>query len=397
MRSSAFPASLMAKECPEESSSFRIVIQEELSLLELCNLQKRGFSVVKTPHVGNFYPNNLAVGKLGIKMVLYDRNVGRVDKNFHPHTIIKDGCRYKVACGERLMTHAQANREIENSSLEVGARLADYHVSALREAFPEGNFVLYTDYLANHRQIVYSILETVSGSGFLPGKFGWFRKVNRYGEVTTFHNPVKWEDVSRAGVFGINNENEGYLIPNFLNVLLCGVIEAIDSNCNEVYHLSGPDMVRYIGSMTKDLSHCLTLLSSKDCRFPSNIIFHLVPAANMRFAVYGSRKKALDDLISAYLSAFDYKLKKGEFIKSLKDPSERKIYGAMFKGAEQKLRAELAEAVKGCPEVFYDIYDGSFISQHDIPSNGLYIPRWSLKTSIKEINRAFYAMNNLRK
>lgn len=210
-------------------------------------------------------------------------------------------------------------------------------------------------------------------------------------------HPARWSDVAAVGIFGVDNKREGYLIPNFLNVFLSGVIEVINSNSDEVYHLSGPDMIRYIDSMTEGLSQCLTFLSSKKSLFPSRISFNLVPVANMRFAVHESRRKSLDDLISAYLRISDHKTKKGEFMKSLNNPEERKAYGPMFKGVEQKLRADLSEAVSGCPEAFYDIYKGDFISQYDIPSNGLYIPRWSLETPVKEINNAFHAMNNLKK
>lgn len=377
-------------------SGFNIFFRDDLSFGDLCDLQNRGYSVVKTPHVGNFYPNNLAIGKLGFRMIMYDRNIGCVDKNFHPHTVIKNGRKHPVTSPEILMTHAYAYQGIDKSTLKDGDRVADGHLFALRKLFPKGKFIFYTDYLRQNRETIFEILKIVSEQNVLPDKFGWRRKVNREGFVTTFGSSVSWKEISRVGIFGLDNEQEGYLVPNILNVLICGIVEVINFGKEEIYHLSGPDMFRYIGSMFETLNRCLKLLSSLDSRYPKRISFNLIAVANMRFAVRSSRQKALDNLVLNYLKIPDFKTKKGEFMKSL-EPSVRKSHGHLFKSTERKLRNDLIEAMENCPEVFYDIYKGDFTSQHDILTEGLYVPKWSLETSIKDINKAYSFMEYLRK
>ncbi len=381
---------------PGESSSFKILFREDLSLKELLDLTEEGYSVVKTPHIGNFYPNNLAIAKTGIHMIVYDRNIGCVDRNFHPHTVIMNGRMHPVTSSERLMTHAYVCQDVEISTLKDGERAADGHLLALKKVFPKGRFTFYTDYVSQNKEISLLILKIVSEQKVLPEKFRWVRRVDSEGFVSTVSPPVRWEDVSRVGIFGLDNEKEGFLIPNFFNVLLCGIIEVMNSGKEEIYHLSGPDMVRYIGSMSHGLSECLSILASKKSYFPRRLLFNLVPAAGMRFATRSSKRKTLDDLISAYMAILDHRNRKGDFMKLL-DPSVRKSYGHFFKDAEQKLRRDLYEAMTACPEVFYDIYQGDYISQHDVLHEGLYVPKWSLENKIGFINGVFNAMKGLQR
>ncbi|PSO44287.1 MAG: hypothetical protein BRC22_02740, partial [Parcubacteria group bacterium QH_9_35_7] len=70
---------------------FDVQERKDINLKALAQINRGGGSVVKTPHVGNWYPNNLAVAQTGIHMLAYDRNIGRKDSNFHPHKVIKDG------------------------------------------------------------------------------------------------------------------------------------------------------------------------------------------------------------------------------------------------------------------------------------------------------------------
>ena len=70
---------------------FKISIHDDISIADLLVINKRGGVVLKTPHVGNIYPNNLAIASLGIPMLFYDRTLGNKDFNFHPNKIIVGG------------------------------------------------------------------------------------------------------------------------------------------------------------------------------------------------------------------------------------------------------------------------------------------------------------------
>lgn len=67
--------------------SFNILIHDDISLDELIKINESGGRVLKTPHIGNIYPNNLAIISLGIPTLLYDRTIGTKDENFHPYKL----------------------------------------------------------------------------------------------------------------------------------------------------------------------------------------------------------------------------------------------------------------------------------------------------------------------
>ncbi len=60
-------------------------------------IDKSGGRVLKTPHIGNIYPNNLALIALGIPTLLYDRTIGSKDKSFQPHKLIYNGVAKQIA------------------------------------------------------------------------------------------------------------------------------------------------------------------------------------------------------------------------------------------------------------------------------------------------------------
>lgn len=77
--------------------SFHILIHDDISIAQLIEIDKNGGRVLKTPHIGNIYPNNLALISLGIPTLLYDRTIGIKDKSFHPHKIVYNGIAEEIA------------------------------------------------------------------------------------------------------------------------------------------------------------------------------------------------------------------------------------------------------------------------------------------------------------
>jgi len=363
---------------------FRVVPRYDLSLKDLAALHRDGHSVTKSPHVGNWYPNNLAVASLGIPMNVYDRTIGVRDRNFHPHKIIVDGGSEEVADPAILTTHARVIRESSwfPERFPVGSRVLDGHMQAIRDAVPGANCVVFTDYLRQHADRVLAILEVATGriSGL------WRRFAHTDGTIT---EPTcgGWDRIAQTGgIYGLTNDEFGWLIPNELNVILDGVLQAAIHNASVVYHLSGPDMIGYIGGYAELLAKIHAALRQKLDWVPEQVELHLVPVATMRFAVPETRRQALDSFMDELLAIYAWRTARGEEIPP--GPNGNKKIAAMesteAKTEHRRMKSRLREAAAECPEVWYDITEGSFVSQYDLLASGtpIYIHPWAVAAPV---------------
>ena len=75
-----------------------------LSLADLTELRKQGYSIIRTNHLGNLPPRDIVLLDLGFKSVLFDRNIcaprilkgangARMDTTFLPESICVRGNR----------------------------------------------------------------------------------------------------------------------------------------------------------------------------------------------------------------------------------------------------------------------------------------------------------------
>lgn len=364
--------------------SFSVVPRYDLSLKDLAALHRDGRSVAKSPHVGNWYPNNLAVASLGIPMSVYDRTYGAADKNFHPHKIIVDGGSEEVANPAILTTHARVIRESSwfPDRFPVGSRMLDGHMQAIRDAVPGANCEVFTDYLRRHADRVLAILEVATAVS--PSL--WRRFVHTDGTIT---EPVcgGWRRIAETGgIYGLTNDEFGWLIPNQLNVLLDGVLETALYNENVVYHLSGPDMIGYIDSYAELLKKTHSVLRQKLDWVRETVELHLVPVATMRFAVPETRRLALDTFMDALLAIYGWRTARGEQIPPGPN-GNRKIAAKETPEAKtehRRMKSRLREVAAACPEVWYDITKGSFVSQYDLLASGtrIYVHQWAVEAPI---------------
>lgn len=364
---------------------FSVIPRHDLSLQDLAALHRAGHSVAKSPHVGNWYPNNLAVASLGIPMSVYDRTYGAADKNFHPHKVIVDGGSEEVANPAILTTHARVIRESSwfPERFPVGSKVLDGHMQAVRDAVPGANCEVFTDYLRRHMDKVLAILEVATA--LVPSL--WRRFVHADGTIT---EPVcgGWRHITETGgIYGLTNNNEcGWLIPNELNVLLDGVVETALYNEDVVYHLSGPDMIGYIGSYAELLEKIHAVLRKKLGWVRETVELHLVPVATMRFAVPEIRRQALDTFMDALLAIYGWRTARGEQIPPGHN-GNRKIAAketAEAKTEHRLMKSRLREAAAACPEVWYDITKGSFVSQYDLlaAATRIYVHPWAVAAPI---------------
>jgi hypothetical protein len=130
--------------------------------------RQAGFSIVKTPHIGNQHPNNLLCAALGINMDMVTFTSGEKDKNFHPHVRIEAGQQRKLYGAATYTPFA---------TVYNGESSEDYHQSAVRRVFP-GTFVT-TD-----AQLIMSestLAEKVFRRASAVTRDLWYRKVSADG------------------------------------------------------------------------------------------------------------------------------------------------------------------------------------------------------------------------
>jgi len=361
---------------------FNVQEQKDINLKALAQINRGGGSVVKTPHVGNWYPNNLAVAQAGIHMLAYDRNIGHKDSNFHPHKLIKDGSTERIGCPNKMCTHLKVKNKPEDEMAQrfFADNVAKGHIKAIRAALPEAEIETFTDYLQRHRQEVLTVIRKVT-----PHYNNlWERKVLATGEVFRSHSP-SLNELQQEGIYGLTDDQEGWIIPLEICVLLCGVLEAVDYGVCKLFHLSGPDMKNYVGStMREQLNNMYELTLDELSRLPQKLEFNIVPVSHMRLAVPTSRQEKLDGLVESYLQLQQAEESFGSRIQSA-DPSERSEVIREVEREREEKQDQLRAAVKQCPEVFYNVERGRYFSQYDILEEDLYLHPWGLKATMKEL------------
>ncbi|MCB0483238.1 MAG: hypothetical protein KDC37_01610, partial [Flavobacteriales bacterium] len=134
---------------------FHITHSTDLSLHDLLRKMREGYSVVKTPHAGNFYPNNLLFAQLGIPMNIFNYNVAGKDKNFHPQYQIVGGAMQEVAEWKfgQISSFMRLKKECMRGRFEECARYDranDLHMHVLKSIYPQGVLYTYSEYLRNH-------------------------------------------------------------------------------------------------------------------------------------------------------------------------------------------------------------------------------------------------------
>lgn len=367
--------------------SFRVDINDQISLAELVKINKNGGIVLKTPHVGNIYPNNLAIALLGITMLFYDRTLGRKDINFHPHKIIKNGRAEIIADPNVLITHAKINLLGQKKEGTNNTSLINFHMTSFKKALPDTFCFTYTEYLQNNKDKITQVLEVVTR--YYPDL--WTRIVDNDGKTHKI-NANNWGDIERLGVYGLDNIESGWIIPNMINIVFHGAIDAAVAGWDSFYLLSGPDMYKYIKQYTKNLDDVYKKLKNElDWKLPDVINCQIIPVADMRFVVEDRFRKNLDELMILYFQYNQIEKNIENIIKGNDKSNETK---EMIK-EKNKIKSEMLSCISSNIKVFeqtvfYDIKKENSFTQYDLlDKKKLYIHPWAINTSLEEVSRAY--------
>lgn len=314
-------------------------MQEKLAL---------GYSVMKSPHVGNQHPSNLVCAKLGIPLTMVSFTQGEKDKNFHPHLRISGGK------GEQI---ADASTWIPFASTVCGRRLEGYHQDELKSRFPELKIKTDIEIMHENFDLAESALRVATN---IISRL-WYRSVNTEGGVTSFKGEAvqDWDQISDQ-VFRFTNDTHGWIIPNRAHILFELSLQSLESGRDQIYHLSGPQMVGYIGGARKMLSRAYDALRLEVPELPETLTVYIVPVAQSRFVSLldnDTGVKDIDDMLGWY--------------EGLPKEDRRSV---------SDLFVELAAVY---PEFIQPIESAKCMSQYDIGSaDDLVLSQWMLDTPL---------------
>jgi len=271
-------------------------IRDDLSANDIVRLGRT--QVVKvTPHVGNWTPARLALPQLGISILCVDHTIGARDRNAHPHLLIRGGeARVLSDHGDRLTTHASVTRPAGGHP--AGTPLSAVHVDAVRSLYPRADIVTHVEHLRQHRELMLAVLEEATRFSITAT---WWRRVNEEGEVSCYSRkqlPRQWKEFEQD-IFAVTNERHGWLIHNRVSILMDVVQQSRGGTEPEIYHLSGPDMVRYLGGEIETISRMYDRVRERLGLVEDTIVFNLIPFASFRFATRAAQAPACEALCTA--------------------------------------------------------------------------------------------------
>lgn len=342
-----------------------VEIHKDLSLNDLAALHTKGIPVSRSAHVGNLYPANLAIAASGIPVTLFDRNLGYKDKNYHPHGVIRGGVWERLCSDHLMMTHACVERPTEG--FPEGQSVAACHLKALQTVFPCSPIVLWADYITQHEELIAALVEIALNE--CPQL--WYRKVHADGTTQCIPRGTSPTPAQIQGkVAGLGGNKTGWVLPNEINILIDAVVGST-SGSSEVHHISGPDMVRYISTLEKQLGYLYGVVSKK-LNVPPSLRFCLYPAAAFRFAVPLAKRSALDTLYACVQDYLHGERERGEAFRNIGIRKKVDLQQEL-NGVRDRRLGMLRLAATECPDVFYNIEDGKYLTQHDLGPNELYV------------------------
>lgn len=266
-------------------------VRDDLSVDNIVRLG-RTHEVKVTPHVGNWTPARMVLPTLGISILCVDHTIGERDRNTHPHLLIRERA-VQVLCdqADRLTTHATVTRSDVQCSYSIGTPLSTVHVDTVRMLYPLANIVTHLEFLNMYKEITLTVLEEVTK---VSRSAVWWRRVDGEGRVTQYrkkHLPRAWNEFAQH-IFPLTNEREGWLVHNRVAILMDVLLQSQMGTESEIYHLSGPDMVHYLGGELEMISKMYDRVRARLGLQQETITFNLVPFASFRFATRSSQADA---------------------------------------------------------------------------------------------------------
>jgi len=191
----------------------------------------------------------------------------------------------------------------------------------------------------------------------------WYRSVNSSGQVSKKTQSFLSDSALETDVFQFTNDSSGWVTPNRVQIIFDLVYQSLSSGRDTVYHLSGPQMVQYIGAqkLQSDLQLMYDEVRQYVPALPLTLKVCIVPVAGARFAGLQTDARRIQDVCKVITSV---------------DLCNLNL--AWCK--------ELANEVL---MVATSIETGTTLSQYDLQQAAdLYIDPWMLNTPLQTVNLA---------
>lgn len=379
---------------------FIIHERDDLSIAQLHEIEHAGHPVLRTLHIGNAALYNGLLISEGFRVAALDRTIPDRDGNYNPGHHIEDRRSQRIiddGDGHRLVTHVKTRHGHSHQPRNV----VDVHMEGLHTAFPQGKIETFSDYLrANEAKLrmVDETLMCLSGLGF--GE--WNRRVEDDGTIhEVASHPA--DSIGRHGIFrnaSGNNEHTGMLTPNSINILLCAILDAAEYKTDQVYHLSGPDMIVYLRGMAADLDAMYAAVragTSFGRQLPEQLHFHIVPTSYNRFAVPSDHRHEVEALFGAYDSLQQALSRQQQQRRAIAQSGlhddEKHAAFAGLDAERNMLKDAVGELVETCPWLFDSTASRAYYTQYDVArarnahpeTSGIYVPERVRTASFAEL------------
>ncbi|MDL2363023.1 MAG: hypothetical protein QFB86_01415 [Patescibacteria group bacterium] len=379
-----------------------ITKNDQLSLNDLVELQAQGFSVLRSAHIGNLSPYNMSIAALGIPLLCVDHTITGIDTNYFPELTLSSNDTERVTRDGLVVCRAIV--DAKNVTTAKQKQFVDeLQLSSVRAAIPEANVFTNTEYLRKNESVVSEIV-AIAVANF-PEQFT--RLALADGATRRDQNAAR--RISDVGVMQLNDNprasETAVILPNLVDIMANFVIEALDSEQAIQYHLSGPDMVRYINNLVPDMQRFyVTLKSTASFRnlLPKQLSVEMIPSAEARFATTARRQPNLEGLLSV-LQQTDQDLlmlagkRKQFFTSTPKNKEDEQVFSATIKTQQSKVELEIAEVAQLVPELFVPAGSTGFVTQNDVlAEGGLFIAPINRELSMAELSKTFKRLVKLR-
>ena len=379
--------------------TLQIQSNDTLSINELTALQRRGFSVMRSAHVGNLSPYNLALADAGIPLLLVDHNVTGVDKNYFPELMLTQTGQVRVAEDGTI-----ASRTITQN----GQFLDELHIAGIADALPDADVFTNTEYLQQNELVAGEI--TRLAVQYFPDEFE--RVVQSDG--TTVKMGSAADVAKRIGILQLREdpriERAAVLMPNMVNIMSNFVIEALQSERDVQYHISGPDMVLYMKDLQrvdkfKEFYEIIKREAPFGIRLPDQLTVDLVPATSARFATSAKWQPELSSLFSrldestvaiAALAAE----RKAFFASNARNDMElKRSFETASNQRSSAVERAIVEQAEQVPGLFVaPKREIGFITQYDVlQDGGLFVSPQNTERSFSELAALTKRLATLRK
>jgi len=322
--------------------------EDPLTLSKLATIQQQGFSVMKTPHVGNQHPSNLLCAALGFHIDMVTNTIGERDKNFHPQLRIEGGASAPLYCGTVLTPLAAA---------PCGTPVEEYHMSSARRVFPRTTITTDVELLTSEPVLAERVMR--KATEVVPRL--WYRRVTACGQVI---KDSSWSYAEAAkAVFRFTDQSAGWLVPNAISILYTAIWQSLATGRDAVYALSGPDMVKYIGGLASNLSTMYDAVRREVPQLPEVLHVYVVPVAQCKLVSHRREADAVDAVVDV-LSWYE------------RQPVE----------VRGQAMASICDIGIRYPEFTRPIAEARFLSHYDlVASDELYVPTWLLDAPLARV------------